>query len=312
VEGDARPALEGVHDKLVAQFQRDDFVGRLREWAGKTRTARPLALAEVLRGPLGLFLAPYARVDGEGADRRVRLAAYYFPQGPGSLTYPEEWYDRLAASVEGEGTGEAKIGVTAARMVGFELKSYLFRDIAWITLLVGAVVVVVMLVMYRSAKRAFLAALPLTFGYLFLLAGVQVAQLAGWDFALNYVNLMVFPLLLGTGIDYGIYMVSDAFSERRPSLAQLISETGLSVFVACLTTLAGFGSMVFSNYTGLVSFGWAALLGYSGTLFGALVVLPALLGWLGGPGGADIPVCPPAGKPVAGEATECGVPQTPH
>jgi predicted RND superfamily exporter protein len=154
------------------------------------------------------------------------------------------------------------------------------------------VVVVVMLVMYLSAKRALLAALPLTFGYLFLLAGVQVAQLAGWDFALNYVNLMVFPLLLGTGIDYGIYMVSDAYSERRPSLAQLISETGLSVFVACLTTLAGFGSMVFSNYTGLVSFGWAALLGYSGTLFGALVVLPALLGWLGVREGGAAPAAP--------------------
>lgn len=253
-----------------------DFTARLNDWAAKARTARPLSIQDVRSGPLGLLVEPYARVDETDSRKVVRLASYYYPSG---LTLPEEWYESLAARIEGAATDGVRVQVTAARMVGFELKNYLFKDLAWITGVVAIVVVIVMLTMYRSIWKAFLAGMPLVFGYLFLLSGVVVAQCAGWDFSLNYVNLMVFPLLLGTGIDYGIYMVSDAYSERKPGLVQLVSETGLSVFVACLTTLAGFGSMVFSNYTGLVSFGWAALLGYAGTLFGALLVLPALLEW---------------------------------
>lgn len=253
-----------------------DFTARLRDWGAKVRAARPLSLKDVRSSPLGLLVEPYARVDEVDGKERVRLAAYYYPSG---LTFPEEWYDALASRIENSAENGVRVQVTAARMVGFELKNYLFLDLAWITGVVAVVVVVVMLTMYRSIWKAFLAGMPLIFGYLFLLAGVQVAQCAGWDFSLNYVNLMVFPLLLGTGIDYGIYMVSDAYSDRKPRLVQLVSETGLSVFVACLTTLAGFGSMIFSNYTGLVSFGWAALLGYAGTLFGALLVLPALLEW---------------------------------
>jgi predicted RND superfamily exporter protein len=47
-----------------------------------------------------------------------------------------------------------------------------------------------------------------------------------------------------------------------------------------LTTLVGFGSFFWSSYTGLISLGAAAIFGYIGALFGALVVLPALLGLL--------------------------------
>jgi len=38
--------------------------------------------------------------------------------------------------------------------------------------------------------------------------------------------------------------------------------------------------MMTSNYTGLISLGATALFGYSGALFGAVVVLPAVLGLL--------------------------------
>jgi hypothetical protein len=45
--------------------------------------------------------------------------------------------------------------------------------------------------------------------------------------------------------------------------------------------------MIFSDYTGLVWFGWAGLLGYAGTLCGAPVVLPPLLGIFGGSAGGE-------------------------
>lgn len=260
-------------EKAEKAFQ--PFLERMAEFRAQVEHAQPLDLADVLAGPLGPLLASFARVDGAGAEKRVRLASYYFPT---SLKFSEEWYNSLAQRVE-EGHPQAR--VTAARLVGFELKHSLLTDLTAITAIVGVCVTILLLVTFRSAKRALLAALPLAFGYVFVLGGVQVAQALNWELSLNYVNLIIFPLLLGTGIDYGIYMVNDAYSERRPTMGRLISETGLSVLVACLTTLAGFGSMVWSNYSGLVSFGWTAVLGYSGCLFGALVLLPALMGAMG-------------------------------
>lgn len=254
------------------------FLDNLHSFSEDFRKAHVLTLDDMFQSPLGQIISLYARKDQQDDKARVRLAAFFFPA---RLDNTEAWYDEIAHAVETDPPPGAQVRMTSTRMVGFEMKHCIFRDMFWITMLVALAVTVLLMVTYRSPTRALLAALPLTFGYLFLLAGVQAAQFFDWNFALNYVNLMVFPLLLGTGIDYGIYMVSDACSERRPTVAQLVSETGLSVFVACLTTLAGFGSMIFSNYTGLVSFGWAALLGYSGALFGALVVLPSLISWLG-------------------------------
>jgi predicted RND superfamily exporter protein len=91
----------------------------------------------------------------------------------------------------------------------------------------------------------------------------------------------MFPLLLGSGVDGGIYTVQDWVSFDRPRSARLMADTGRAVLCCILTTLVGFGSMLWSNYTGLISLGVAALCGYCGALFGSLVVLPALLGILG-------------------------------
>jgi len=121
--------------------------------------------------------------------------------------------------------------------------------------------------------------LPLLFAYLFVLGGVALAHRLGWSFALNYVNLMIFPILLGSGIDYGIYLVFDATSPGEPEVGEVLRESGRSVLLCGLTTLAGFGSMIWGSNTGLISFGWTAILGYAGALFGALLVLPALLAW---------------------------------
>jgi predicted RND superfamily exporter protein len=207
----------------------------------------------------------------------VRIVLAWFPA---RLDLPERWYDEVAARVEMNPPEGVKVRMTSARMVGFELKRSVFRDCAWITVVVGLCVSISLGVALRSVGLALLAALPLGFAYVFMLAAVPFSQYMGWDFSLNFVNLMMFPLLLGSAIDYGVYMVFDAYSPRRPSLTELMSQTGRSVLYCMGTTLIAFGSFVTSSYTGLSSMGIASLWGYAGALFGALVVLPALLGTL--------------------------------
>jgi predicted RND superfamily exporter protein len=57
-----------------------------------------------------------------------------------------------------------------------------------------------------------------------------------------------------------------------------VEETGHSLLLCCATTLGGYGSMIVGSNSGMISFGWTAILGYVGALFAAVIVLPALFG----------------------------------
>jgi uncharacterized protein len=203
------------------------------------------------------------------------LASSWFPA---RLDMPQEWYNRIAAALESDPPASATINVTAARMVGLEMKDSLMRDCSWISLIVAICVALALATAFRSVTKSFLAIIPLLYAYAALLAGVTLSDYMNWGFSLNFVNLIMFPLLLGSGIDVGIYMVYEALSSRRPTVTELMADTGRSVLCCTLTTLVGFGSFFWSSYTGLISLGAAAIFGYVGALFGALVVLPALLG----------------------------------
>jgi predicted RND superfamily exporter protein len=115
--------------------------------------------------------------------------------------------------------------------------------------------------------------------------------------------MMMFPLLLGSAIDYGVYMVFGSMSCASGSsdaeqMSELMTHTGRSVFYCMGTTLIGFGSFITSSYTGLISMGVASLWGYAGATVGSLLVLPCILGLLR-PAKAEIQSAPvtSTGKP---------------
>jgi predicted RND superfamily exporter protein len=260
------------------------FLKRLQDFRLLTRNSNILTLSNVMAGPLANLLAQYVKLEPE--KNRVQMVSSWFPK---SHDNSAQWYNGIAARLEthepsGPVTIYAKppyeIKMTAARMVGFELKEYTLADTGLMTLLVGIGVSLSLILALKSFFNCMLATIPLIFAYVAMLAGVPFSQMMGWDFSLNFVNLIMFPLLLGSAIDYGVYMVFDARSPQRPPVSEFMSRTGLSVLYCMGTTLIGFGSFVTSSYTGLISMGVASLYGYMGALFGALVVLPAILGYI--------------------------------
>jgi predicted RND superfamily exporter protein len=249
-----------------------ELLNRLRD---QMREARPLTLAELMRGPLAGILGTCVRLDFSGENvSRVRLASSWYPA---KLNYPAAWHLAVAQALEKDPPPGVVIRATSARMIGLELKDAVLHDFIWITLVVACAVAACMLAALGSLRQFLLALIPMVFGYAALLAGVAFSQRMGWNLSLNFVNLLLFPLLLGSGVDGGIYMVFDAFASPRPTEARLMADTGRAVMCCILTTLVGFGSMLLSNYTGLISLGAAALFGYCGALFGAVIVLPAVL-----------------------------------
>jgi predicted exporter len=242
------------------------FRARVNEVELTLKNAQPVSLRELLQSPAGKWLAPFAATTSSNAMLRTVWL-------PNEIDRPREWYERLTTAVESPIFPGATLHVVAAKLTGFELKDSTLRDCGWITAVGGAAVALLLLAVSRSPSRAALMTIPLLFGWAFMLAGVPLSAWLHWDYSLNFINLAMIPLLLGSAADYGVFMV---FALDDPAANR--HRVRRAVLFCILTTVIGFGSFVTSSFSGLRSLGVASLWGYAGASFGALILLPALLG----------------------------------
>jgi predicted RND superfamily exporter protein len=96
------------------------------------------------------------------------------------------------------------------------------------------------------------------------------------DVPLNPANMIVLPLVLGIGIDYGIHLIHD-FRNRRVKRYTVSASTATSILITSLTTIVGFGSMMIASHRGLQSLGRVLVIGITCCLITSVIVLPAIL-----------------------------------
>jgi len=134
--------------------------------------------------------------------------------------------------------------------------------------------IVLLVFMYRAVAP--LAVLMLSLG---LSIGAMIAGLKITGLPLNLFNVLAFPLVLGVGVDYGIYVILAVRQKdhARHALASIIKP----VMLSGLTTIAGFGSLGWANHPALSSLGLVCAMGVACCLFSTLFfILPAYL-WKG-------------------------------
>ncbi len=114
---------------------------------------------------------------------------------------------------------------------------------------------------------------------LFLSIGAMIACLKFFHIPLNLFNVLAFPLVLGVGVDYGIYVVLAVRQpgDKEQSLATIIKP----VLMSGLTTIAGFGSLGLAHNPSLSGLGIVCALGVAWCLASTVFfILPAYL-WRG-------------------------------
>jgi len=99
--------------------------------------------------------------------------------------------------------------------------------------------------------------------------------LAAIDVDFNPANLIVLPLILGIGVDDGVHVVHDFRSQR--GVYRMSPSTMNAIVLTSLTSMIGFGSMMFAAHRGLYSLGLVLVIGIGNCLFVSLVLLPAML-----------------------------------
>lgn len=130
-----------------------------------------------------------------------------------------------------------------------------------------SVMVLLLLLMYRRGRPTLTAFVPALGG---CIASLVDHALSG--IPLNIVTTASLLLILGLGVDYGIYVI-----ETWSMDAEELRETAIGVLLSALTTLSSFGVLVICRNQALHEVGRTVSIGIFTSLFLALVVLPSLL-----------------------------------
>ncbi len=122
---------------------------------------------------------------------------------------------------------------------------------------------------FRSVKEV-----ALSFGAL-LLSGVclmAVMGIAGWSW--NLLNLMGVPLILGTGVDYGIF-IQLGLRRLRGDARAVRRSIGRALLLCGGTAITGFGSLAFSGNLGMASLGKVCAIGIAANVIISIFLLPS-------------------------------------
>lgn len=165
-----------------------------------------------------------------------------------------------------EATGRTPVGMPAVMNAVVE---YVRSDVLLISLLCMGVILIFLLIAYRSIKTAVITMVPVI---LSVFATMGVMSLLG--FTTTIFSVVGLPLVIGIGIDSGVHMMHRLLREKDVAVA--VSSTGKAVIMTTLTTLIGFGSIAFSSHKGLAGLGMTVVIGMALCMVITLVLLPAL------------------------------------
>lgn len=124
-----------------------------------------------------------------------------------------------------------------------------------------------------------------------LLIGIPLLVSLLWTFGITYFHLgvlntmtsVLFVILFGLGIDYGIHYYARYIEFRasgdsvEKSVIEAYQRTGTAIFVSAITTASALFVLMFADFRGFSEFGFIAGTGILLALFCMLFLLPALL-----------------------------------
>ncbi len=178
-----------------------------------------------------------------------------------------------------QGKFVAEVRSVAPKVTGTPVQLWEYTDLLMRSYLIAALyamamVLLVVLLQFRSFICVLLALLPVAFG------GIWTVAMAVWlDCPFNPANVMTLPLVVGVGVTNAVHVLVRFSEERSPHI--LARSTGKAIFVCALTTMVGFGSLMIADHRGISTLGALMTLGTACCLLGALIVMPSVLALLG-------------------------------
>jgi predicted exporter len=221
-------------------------------------TGEALGLAQQLgaaasHGPQtqdGAWLAP----DGRSAILLLRTRAPGFDIDAQALGLGviRQDFARLRAAVPG--AGRARLQASGPGVFAVETRDVTKRDVSRLSMLATAGAVLFLLIAYRSPRMVLLGLLPVACG---ALAGIAAVSLA---FGFVHAITLGFGItLIGEAMDYSIYLLTQTLKGDRPETT--LARIWPTLRLGALTSIAGFCTMLLSDFTGFAQLGLFSVAG---------------------------------------------------
>ncbi len=146
------------------------------------------------------------------------------------------------------------------------------------SLAVSFILILCLIVIYfRRIRAILLVTIPLLAGITWTIS--LTALTLG---RLNMVTALIFAVLLGLGIDFGVHMSMRYLEERgrgknlEESLFRAVGRTGRAILTSGVTTAGALAILIFSRFKGFSEFGIIATMGILLCLISYLTILPAI------------------------------------
>ena len=185
---------------------------------------------------------------------------------------------------------DLKIEMTGSAMVGYDTNKASLRSIHDTTFATFGLVVVILLVVYRSPLLALIPIATIALSVAVSLWSIALlTKVPGLNFqVINITNIFVVVVLFGAGTDYCLFLIARYREElargRRgeDALAEAIRQVGGALVASAGTVILGLGMLWFSTFAKIQYTGPAIALGLFIALAASLTLAPVLLHWLRG------------------------------
>ncbi len=140
-----------------------------------------------------------------------------------------------------------------------------------------------LLVVYRSLARALVPLLPIV-----IVVGWSSAFMFAIGLDLNPLTAVLGSLIIAIGTEFTILLMERYVEEKdnglkpREAMVTAVSRIGPAITASVVTVVAGFGTLMISDFPLLQDFGKVVVIDVMFTLVATLVVLPAVVVWLDG------------------------------
>jgi len=176
----------------------------------------------------------------------------------------------------------ATVYVTGMPIISVSINESMNADLS---LLIPLVVLVVLAVLFFSFRRLTPVILPLLAVFIAVIWSVGAMPL--FNIKLSVISTVLPVILVAVGSAYGIHIVTHYLTgrgsaeinreEHRQKVLEILNKIRKPVFLAALTTFAGFISLCFTKVTPIREFGYFSSFGIVASFLVAIFLIPALL-----------------------------------
>ncbi len=205
-------------------------------------------------------LPPSLRLRGVGKSGQLAIRVY-----PKFDLWDHEQMERFVKDVQS--VDPSACGLPISVFYHTESLKLAYERSAWTAL---SAISLTLLLYFRSFKKTGLALLPKLTGVVWMLGLMAV-----WGIDFNPVNFIALPMILGTGLVFGVHVVHRLL--REPGRPLFAGAAGPAIALSGLATVAGFITLTTASHRGMASLGFVMTTGVLANLVTALLVLPAVM-----------------------------------